>query len=136
MMSQEQGKASQDRKIVHIRDLLDACHWNVEKSLALDVKFLMRSLNPAAGLRIGLSSKSVEKCFLEHLDENYNDQDKHVLLGDYEANVFGYAIGASKKSSKSIKGGKSNGFTYNVPLKAMVGRAMKTPQEAIDHFKK
>ena len=52
----------------------------------LDIKYIVRSLNPAVGLRIGLSNKSLEKCLI-----NQYGHDKQVIE-EFEKNVFGYSI--------------------------------------------
>ena len=51
----------------------------------LEVKYLVRSLNPAVGLRIGLSNKSMEKVLLEEITDP-------SLLSDLEQSVFGYML--------------------------------------------
>jgi ATP-dependent DNA ligase len=57
--------------------LLQKCEQRPEVSLGLDYKFLVRSLNPAAGLRIGVSTKSIEtalKAYLENLSADKRQQ--------------------------------------------------------------
>ena len=58
-----QGANSQVKKIDAIQSLFERCKNSIE------LKYLVRCLNPATGLRIGLSSKSMEKSFLEHVRE-------------------------------------------------------------------
>jgi hypothetical protein len=45
---------------------------------------VIRALNPS-GLRIGLSNKSIEKCFLDTTDNQ-------ELIEEFEQEVFGYRI--------------------------------------------
>lgn len=107
-----QGANSQLKKLEAVQLLYEQC------SHGLEMKYLVRCLNPATGLRIGLSSKSMEKVFLEHV----KDQDlSGEIIGDFEKNVFGYRI-------------QKDGLSYNLPYKAMVGRPVKTPQEGYKHF--
>jgi hypothetical protein len=58
-----QGANSQVKKIDAMVDLYGRC---VAPS-GLEIKYLVRCLNPATGLRIGLSNKSMEKAFLEYV---------------------------------------------------------------------
>jgi hypothetical protein len=51
----------------------------------LELKYLVRSLNPAVGLRIGLSNKSMEKILVDHI----KDPD---LIEEFEKTVFGYKL--------------------------------------------
>ena len=51
----------------------------------LEIKYLVRSLNPAVGLRIGLSNKSMEKVLLEEIKDP-------SLITDFEKTVFGYML--------------------------------------------
>jgi hypothetical protein len=66
-LTQEQGELSQNRKIETIIDLFEKCHRDVSLSYGLDIKYIVRALNPSKGLRIGIQSKSMEKCLLDYL---------------------------------------------------------------------
>ena len=82
---------------------------------SLEVKYLVRSLNPAVGLRIGLSNKSMEKILLEQIKDP-------ALIEDFEKTVFGYML--------------QDKLIYNVPFKPMVGRPFKSAAEVLTHFSK
>ena len=87
--------------------------------MGMDIKYLVRVLNPASGLRIGLSSKSFETCLKEHA-KDMPEQERKKLLKECETNIFGYSFGYNLK--------------YNVPIKSMVGRAAKSVDEVYDNF--
>jgi DNA ligase 1 len=87
---------------------------------AVELKYLVRMLSPA-GLRIGISNKSFEKCLLSYISSLPN---KQQLLDDFEQNIFGYRI--QEKSDVSVIG---------VPLKPMVGRPAKSVEEVLTEMK-
>lgn len=80
---------------------------------SLEIKYLVRSLNPAVGLRIGLSNKSMEKVLLEEIKDP-------ETISDFEKTVFGYSL--------------QKQLSYNLPCRPMVGRPFKTAEEVISHF--
>lgn len=103
---------SQTRKLDLICGLYSRCQQPEE------IKYLIRLLHPA-GLRIGLSARSFENSLLKHL-ENVSPTERNVILDDLEKSVFGYKI----DDEAQIK-------HLNVPVKAMVGRAVKSAGEAV-----
>ena len=113
LSSQEmQGNDSRERKMEVIQLLYKRC------GSPLSLKYLVRSLNPTTGLRIGLSGKSLEKCFLKFA-EDYNQAS---TIEEFERDIFGYRIGGESK------------VIMNIPFKPMIGRPSKTADEVIEHF--
>ena len=55
------------------------------------------------------------------------------MIVDFEQNVFGYRIQLDDEVNEK-KGSGDGQLIYKVPYKAMVGRSVKTPEEAVDHF--
>jgi ATP-dependent DNA ligase len=62
-LASQTGPESTQKKIDRVIKLFKMCQSPIE------IKYLVRSLNPAVGLRIGLSSKSMEKVLLEHIKD-------------------------------------------------------------------
>lgn len=113
ILSTEMGQNSQSRKMDAIFDLYECCRSSLE------MKFIIRCLHPS-GLRIGLSSKSMEKSLLEYLSSLENDHD--AIVQDFEQNIFGYRISTPTSNDSAL---------LNVPLKPMVGRPVKNAAEAL-----
>lgn len=111
MLSSESGLDSQSRKLDTLFDLYGRCGSSIE------LKYIIRCLHPS-GLRIGLSSKSMEASLLEYL--RFRKIDDPAIIRDFEQNLFGYRISATSDSP----------LVLNVPLKPMVGRPAKTADEA------
>jgi len=86
----------------------------------IELKFLVRLLSPS-GLRIGLSTKSMETSFLEFIN-NLPTPQKEKMLSKFEKDIFGYQIGTEVQK--------------NVPLKPMIGRAVRSDADAIEKFSK
>lgn len=115
LSSQEmQGNDSRERKMEVIQTLYKRC------GSPLSLKYLVRSLNPTTGLRIGLSGRSLEKCFLKFAEE----YKQASTIEEFERDIFGYRIGGESK------------VILNIPFKAMIGRPSKTADEVIEHFQK
>lgn len=88
------------------------------QSNGLEIKYLMRALNPThGGLRIGLSSKSVEKCFLDFMNEHFvnDNKTKNEIIYEFERDIFGYQLNSEGKRPN-----------FNLPFKAMIGRPFKS----------
>jgi hypothetical protein len=85
-----------------------------------ELRYLVRSFSNT-GLRIGLSSKSVESCILDYFAEEKSEVEKR--LADFESQIFGYRIQKLHTGPKQA--------VYNVPIKSMLGRAAKDPVEVI-----
>ena len=113
-LSNVHGIGSEAKKLQIMDDLYKRCQQAVE------LKYLVRMLSPA-GLRIGISNKSFEKCLLNYISSLQN---KSELLSDFEQNIFGYRI--EEKSDVSVIG---------VPLKPMVGRPAKSIEEVLNEMK-
>ena len=88
-----------------------------------ELRFLVRSF-ANTGLRIGLSTKSVENCILEYFTTS-TDENSVRRLEDFERNIFGYRI----QKLHLMQGNPE--AVYNVPIKPMVGRAAKDPQDVL-----
>ena len=56
-----------------------------------ELRFLVRSF-ANTGLRIGLSTKSVEKCILDFFTSDSEKNAAEWRLEDFERNIFGYRI--------------------------------------------
>ena len=125
-----QGDQSQDKKIEHLLHLYALCRN------PLEIKYVVRQLQTSAGLRIGLSTKSIENILIEHF------QAAPEQISRLENQVFGYRLdqtqnlSISSKQHKSLASPKPTQLTYNIPYKAMVGRAVKEPEEVVLHFQK
>ena len=78
------GGDSQQLKIDRMVKLYRDCQSPEE------LRFLVRSF-ANTGLRIGLSTKSVENCILEFFT-NSADENSVQRLEDFERNIFGYRI--------------------------------------------
>ena len=88
-----------------------------------ELRFLVRSF-ANTGLRIGLSTKSVENCILDFFTSG-TEEHAARRLEDFERNIFGYRI-----QKLHLMDGSSQAV-YNVPIKSMVGRAAKDAQDVL-----
>ena len=81
------GDDSVQKKIDMMAELCKSCHSDDE------LRFLVRSF-ANTGLRIGLSTKSVEKCIISYFQnlEESDGQRTEDRLCDFERNIFGYRI--------------------------------------------
>ena len=89
-----------------------------------ELRFLVRSF-ANTGLRIGLSTKSVEKCILDFFTSSNKKETAERRLEDFERNIFGYRIQKLHLMPDSPKA------VYNVPIKSMVGRAAKDAEDVL-----
>lgn len=90
-----------------------------------ELRYLVRSFSNT-GLRIGLSSKSVENCIIQYFEEESKRKDATSIserLADFESQIFGYRIQKLHTSPHTA--------IYNVPVKSMLGRAAKDPSEVL-----
>eukprot|EP00356_Strombidium_inclinatum_P015208 CAMPEP_0170481522 /NCGR_PEP_ID=MMETSP0208-20121228/1937_1 /TAXON_ID=197538 /ORGANISM="Strombidium inclinatum, Strain S3" /LENGTH=234 /DNA_ID=CAMNT_0010754243 /DNA_START=654 /DNA_END=1358 /DNA_ORIENTATION=- len=95
---------------------------------ALDLKYLIRAFLPSRSLRIQLSHKSMEKAFIEVVGAENEE-----LIQQFEQDIFGYRI---DRPANALSGAKAGSVAYNLPVKSMVGRSVKTAEEAVEHFNK
>ena len=114
------GDDSVMKKVDLIGSLCQLCQSDDE------LRFLVRSF-ANTGLRMGLSTKSVEKCIIEYFTNLADEEsDKSALqrLQEFEKSIFGYRIQSlSQEESVPI---------YGVPVKAMVGKAAKSPANVLE----
>lgn len=76
------GEDSVTQKVTFMVGLYNQCQTEDE------LRYLVRSF-ANTGLRIGLSTKSVEQCITDHFKDH---PEMDVKLADYEKTIFGYRI--------------------------------------------
>jgi ATP-dependent DNA ligase len=116
-----EGHDSQAQKV----DML--CAMFRECSSDDELRYLVRSF-ANTGLRIGLSSKSVEKCILDFFEgeSGRKDVDQSLIqtrIEDFERSIFGYRIQKLHNDAKTA--------IYDVPVKSMLGRAARDAEDVI-----
>ena len=112
------GDDSVQKKVDLMANLSKKCQSEDE------LRFLVRSF-ANTGLRIGLSTKSVEKCIIEYFKSS-GAPNSSQRLRDFERGVFGYRIQSLSAEAQAP--------IYDVPIKAMVGRSAKSCANVIEEL--
>jgi len=73
------------------------------------------------GLRIGLSTKSVEKCLNQYFESFADQETAYEELSFFERTIFGYRIKDLSKQPEKAE--------YHIPIKLMVGKPAKDTSE-------
>ncbi len=68
----------------------------------------------------------MEKAFIEEVAK----QDEGLIL-EFEQDLFGYRI---ERPASEANFKRSGAVAYNLPIKSMVGRSVKSSKEAVEHF--
>lgn len=92
-----------------------------------ELRFLVRSF-ANTGLRIGLRTKSIEKCTIDYFKNMEEEENPAKRLEEFERNIFGYRI---QSLNDSASAGEVKPI-YGVPVKAMAGRAAKSPANVLE----
>ena len=116
------GEESVQRKIDLMASLCHQCQSDDE------LRFLVRSF-ANTGLRIGLSTKSVEKCVIDYFTaQDSNKESAQQRLQEFERTIFGYRIQSLSMQAQDA--------IFDVPIKAMVGRAASSPANVLTELGK
>jgi ATP-dependent DNA ligase len=110
-----QGEDSTGEKIDFLAHLFQNCHC--EESL----RYIVRGCAVKAGLRIGISTKTVENV----IHDSVKSEDE---LAHYEKEVFGYRLRKLTELDSSA--------IYHIPIKPMLGRPAKNPAHVLETLNK
>lgn len=109
------GEDSVVHKVTYISSLLKLASTDDE------LRYLVRSF-ANQGLRIGLSTKTVENVIHEQLKEDEKS------LAMFEKDIFGYRL-------RNLTELESNAI-YHVPIKPMIGKAAKSATDVLQNLNK